>query len=41
MPIPDAGIVVNGDADRLRQVVWNLLSNAIKFTPPGGEVAVA
>jgi PAS domain S-box-containing protein len=29
---------VNGDADRLQQVVWNLLSNAVKFTPAGGHV---
>lgn len=31
---------VNGDADRLQQVVWNLLSNAIKFTPSGGRIEV-
>jgi signal transduction histidine kinase/DNA-binding response OmpR family regulator len=29
---------INGDPDRLQQVVWNLLSNAIKFTPSGGTV---
>ena len=34
---PDAG-TLNGDADRLQQVVWNLLSNAVKFTPKGGRV---
>src|SRR5947199_5474238 len=32
--------LIQGDADRLQQVVWNLLSNAIKFTPSGGRVHV-
>ena len=31
---------VQGDANRLQQVVWNLLSNAIKFVPRGGHIAV-
>ncbi|MCY0387623.1 ATP-binding protein [Robbsia sp. Bb-Pol-6] len=31
---------VNGDPERLQQVIWNLLSNAVKFTPSGGRVRV-
>ncbi len=40
-PFDAAGSLVNGDAERLQQVVWNLLSNAVKFTGPGGWVEIS
>jgi signal transduction histidine kinase len=38
--LPEGPLVVRGDANRLRQIVWHLLANAIKFTPRAGVVKV-
>jgi two-component system, sensor histidine kinase len=35
-----AGVMVDGDAPRLEQVVAKLLDNALKYTPSGGRVKV-
>jgi PAS domain S-box-containing protein len=32
---------LEGDPERLHQILWNLLSNAVKFTPRGGRVSVS
>ncbi len=35
-----AAAAVNGDPNRLQQVLWNLLTNAVKFTPKDGRIAI-
>jgi heavy metal sensor kinase len=35
---PDQPVIVNGDAQRLKQLLLNLIDNAIKYTAPGGKV---
>ena len=38
--MPEAPLMVTGDAGRLEQVLDNLLSNAVKYSPDGGEICV-
>ena len=39
--LPDGEVPIDGDADRLSQVVANLIDNAIKYTPNDGDVSIA
>ncbi|HEY2736306.1 MAG TPA: hybrid sensor histidine kinase/response regulator, partial [Polyangiales bacterium] len=41
MAVPEAGLVVDADADRLAQVVANLLTNASKYSPLGAHIWIS
>lgn len=38
--LSEAPIIVEGDANRIKQVLLNLIDNAFKFTPRGGAIRV-
>jgi len=37
----DDQLAIDGDTQRLAQVISNLLSNSAKYTPPGGRITLA
>jgi signal transduction histidine kinase len=38
--VPETGLLVHGDLNRLAQVVCNLLTNAAKYSPVGSQIAI-
>jgi PAS domain S-box-containing protein len=39
--LPDLPVPVEGDPDRILQVMINLLRNAARYTPPGGKISLS
>lgn len=39
--LPEDPIIIEGDSDRVLQLIDNLLENAIKFSPQGGAIEIA
>jgi CheY-like chemotaxis protein/anti-sigma regulatory factor (Ser/Thr protein kinase) len=36
--VPETGLTIDADQDRIVQILVNLLTNAAKYTPPGGRI---
>jgi signal transduction histidine kinase len=41
LDLPETPLVVDGDQDHIRRIIYNLLSNAVRYTPEGGRIQVA
>jgi PAS domain S-box-containing protein len=39
--LPDLPVPVDGDPDRIQQIMINLLRNAARYTPPGGRILLS
>jgi len=39
--LPDLPVPIEGDVDRIQQVMINLLRNAARYTPPGGRISLS
>jgi len=40
LALPDSGLQVEADRDKVVQILTNLISNAIKYSPKGGEIRI-
>jgi PAS domain S-box-containing protein len=39
--LPDLRVPIDGDPDRIQQIMINLLRNAARYTPPGGRISLS